>query len=191
MLDKPNEVHAFVTELNEHGTGFAVRMDNGEQIFIRSVLSEKSGIEVGDRIAVWYVPNRIEEHAERCPWFALHVRVAEDGAQVDLEEYIEDKTIEEEFMLGSLEPEVEPEQPKRDVYAEIREYLSETSSATTAQISAALGIISPNLRSYLVSMNDRGEIARADIWTRGTQTRASVVVWAMDMYDLLPEDIEL
>ena len=191
MLDKPNQTHAFVTALDEYGTGFAVRADNGEQIFIRSILAERSDIEVGDRIAVWYVPNRNQEHADRCPWFALHVKIEEEAAQVDLEDYIEAKTIEEEFMLGSLEPEVEPEQPKRDIYAEIREYMLQNGSATTSQISAALGIISPNLRSYLTSMNDRGEIARADIWTRGKQTRASVVVWAINMYDLLPEEIEL
>lgn len=189
MLDKPKHTYAFVTALDDYGTGFAVRVDNGEQIFIRSILADRSGIDIGDRIAVWYVPNRSEEHADRCPWFALHVKIEEEDAQVD----IEDKTIEEEFMLGSLEPEVEPEpeQPKRDVYAEIREYMLETGSATTAQISAALGIISPNLRSYLTAMNDRGEIARADIWTRGKQTRASVVVWAINMYDLLPEEVEL
>ena len=192
MLDKPNETHAFVTELNEHGTGFAVRIDNGEQIFIRSVISEKSGIEVGDRIAVWYVPNRIEEHVERCPWFALHVRVAEQGEQVDVEEYIADKQIEDAFMNGSLEPEVEEEEPKRDIYGEAYSFLDMNGPATTAQIAEALNITTPNLRTYLRYMNDRREIARADIFARGrNQSKASVTVWACTLDELLPEEVEL
>ena len=190
MLDKPNETHAFVTELNEHGTGFAVRIDNGEQIFIRSVLSEKSGIDVGDRIAVWYVPNRMEEHAERCPWFALHVRVAEEDTQVDIEEYIQDKEIEDAFMNGSLEP--QPELPRRDVYEEAYMFLDVNGPATTSQIAEALNMTTPNLRTYLSNMNDRRQIVRADMFTRGkNQTKASVTVWACTLDELLPEEIEL
>ena len=190
MLDKPNETHAFVTELNEHGTGFAVRIDNGEQVFIRSVLSEKSGIEVGDRIAVWYVPNRIEEHAERCPWFALHVKVAEEGDQVDVEDYIEAKAIEDAFMRGSLEPEPEPK-PQRNLYDEAYAFLDMNGPATTSQVAAALGVVTQNIRTYLANMNDRGEICRADIRSRGAQTKAGATVWAVEFCQLIPEEVEL
>lgn len=192
MLDKPNETHAFVTELNEHGTGFAVRIDNGEQVFIRSVLSDKSGIEVGDRIAVWYVPNRIEEHAERCPWFALHVKVAEEGDQVDVKDYIEAKTIEDAFMRGSLEPEPEPKpQPQRNLYDEAYAFLDMNGPATTSQVAAALGVVTQNIRTYLANMNDRGEICRADIRSRGAQIKAGATVWAVEFCQLIPEEVEL
>ena len=190
MLDKPNETHAFVTELNEHGTGFAVRIDNGEQVFIRSVLSDKSGIEVGDRIAVWYVPNRIEENAERCPWFALHVKVEEENTQVDVEEYISDKVVEDMFANGSLEPEPEPK-PQRNLYDEAYAFLDMNGPATTSQVAAALGVVSPNIRTYLSNMNDRGEICRADIRSRGDQSKAGATVWAVEFCQLIPEEVEL
>lgn len=186
MLDKPNQTHAFVTTLDDYGTGFAVRVDNGEQIYIRSIVAERSGIEIGDRIAVWYVPNRSEEHADRCPWFALHVKVEEEDTQVD----VEDKTIEDEFMRGSLEPMPEPK-PQRNLYDEAYAFLDMNGPATTSQVAAALGVVTQNIRTYLANMNDRGEICRADIRSRGAQTKAGATVWAVEFCQLIPEEVEL
>lgn len=190
MLDKPHQTHAFVTTLDDYGTGFAVRVDNGEQIYIRSIVAERSGIEVGDRIAVWYVPNRSEEHADRCPWFALHVKVAEEGDKVDVENYIEAKTIEDAFMRGSLEPEPEPK-PQRNLYDEAYAFLDMNGPATTSQVAAALGVVTQNIRTYLANMNDRGEICRADIRSRGNQSKAGATVWAVEFCQLIPEEVEL
>lgn len=184
MLDKPHQTHAFVTTLDDYGTGFAVRVDNGEQIYIRSIVAERSGIEVGDRIAVWYVPNRSEEHADRCPWFALHVKVEEEDAQIDFKE----ETIEEEFMLGSLDP---SPKPQRDLYKEAYAFLNMVGPATTSQVAAALGVVTQNIRTYLANMNDRGEICRADIRSRGNQSKAGATVWAVEFCQLIPEEVEL
>ena len=182
MLDKPNQTHAFGTTLDDYGTGFSVRADNGEQIYIRSIVAERSGIEVGDRIAVWYVPNRSEEHADRCPWFALHVKVAEEGDQVDVKE----ETVE----CGSFE--LDPiSKPQRDLYKEAYAFLNMVGPATTSQVAAALGVVTQNIRTYLANMNDRGEICRADIRSRGNQSKAGATVWAVEFCQLIPEEVEL
>lgn len=189
-VETPKKAYAFVTTMDDYGTAFAVREDNGEQVFIRSILAERGNIDIGDRVVVWYVTNRNEMAQERCPWFALYVKAEDEGAQVDVEEYIQDKTIEDAFMSGSLEP--EPDLPKRDVYGEAYMFLDVNGPATTSQIAEALNMTTPNLRTYLSNMNDRRQIVRADMFTRGkNQTKASVTVWACTLDELLPEEVEL
>jgi hypothetical protein len=188
-FEKPKKAYAFVTTMDDYGTAFAVREDNGEQIFIRSIIAERSNIGVGDRVAVWFQTNRNEDAAERCPWFAVYAKI-EDEAQIDVEEYIADKEVEDAFMDGSLDP--MPELPKRDVYEEAYMFLDVNGPATTSQIAEALNMTTPNLRTYLSNMNDRRQIVRADMFTRGkNQTKASVTVWACTLDELLPEEVEL
>lgn len=183
-IEKPQKTYAFVTTMDDYGTAFAVREDSGEQIFIRSVLAERGDIEIGDRIIVWCVTNRNETAQDRCPWFALHVRVD------DVDYRDSDETVEDAFMGGSLDP--IPEQPKRDVYDEAYAFLDVNGPATTSQIAEALNMTTPNLRTYLSNLNDRRQIVRADMFTRGkNQTKASVTVWACTLDELLPEEVEL
>ena len=191
-VETPKKAYAFVTTMDDYGTAFAVREDNGEQIFIRSILAERGNIDIGDRVVVWYVTNRNEMAQERCPWFALYVKADDESAQIDLEEYITAKEVEDAFMDGSLDPMPEPELPKRDVYDEAYMFLDVNGPATTSQIAEALNMTTPNLRTYLSNMNDRRQIVRADMFTRGkNQTKASVTVWACTLDELLPEEVEL
>ena len=173
---------AIVLNQLDSGSSFAIAEGSEDQIFIRSVLAKKAGIEVGDEIEAVVVPNA--DRKGGCLWFALRVDVLEDESLPSTPNSRWDPFTWSEITL----PEKAPDE-KRNWEDEVYNFLDTNGPAKTSQIADAVGSSTANVSTYLCRMNDRGEIVRADIWTRGTQARASVSVWAMDMYDLLPDNL--
>ena len=125
------------------------------------------------------------------PGTVMHVAdVASETTTITVTSYDGHDVREETVECGSFE--LEPtSKPQRDLYKEAYAFLNMVGPATTSQVAAALGVVTQNIRTYLANMNDRGEICRADIRSRGAQTKAGATVWAVEFCQLIPEEVEL
>ena len=61
---------------------------------------------------------------------------------------------------------------------------------TSAEIGEALGTDAIGAKDLLKSMWDKGEIAKAMVYASGTQKRASLVMWALNVDDFFGEEID-
>ena len=177
MNSEVKRMTAIVVNQLDSGTSFALSEDTNEQIFIRSVLAKRVGLEMGDEVEIIAVPNANDGGS--CPWFALRVIVLDD-----------DYDDEDE---GDVEPDapVATPAPQRKWAEEAYMFLDVNGPATTSQIARAIGYSTANIRTYLCKMHDRGEIVRADIRTSSVQSKASATVWALELADLLPEESDI
>ena len=61
---------------------------------------------------------------------------------------------------------------------------------TSAEIGEAMGTDAIGAKDLLKSMWDKGEIAKAMVYANGTQKRASLVMWALNVDDFFGDEID-
>lgn len=175
---EPIRVTGSIERMLETSTAFATRSDNGQKVYVRSAIARLAGVQTGNDVSMLIVPNKNSGLHQDCPWFALRIeRLSDSSDSVDIKKI---------FERGSLEP--KPTH-KRDLFSEATDFLSVSGPSSTGQIANALGVPTNIVRPYLMAMNDRGEIAKADVYARGkNQSRASFSLWAVNIEDLVPSD---
>jgi hypothetical protein len=162
---QPQPIKKTVQVINqlESKSSFGLDPDSGEQVFIGSRLCKQQGVEEGDMVDVFVIPN---DRNPSVAWYAIYVRRAGDA---------------------------EPAEPATPVAQEpkgpspIRAFL-EDGPATTRQVADHLGIGTPDATRRLMTLHKNGTVARAEVRKRFDQEKASYVVWALDAHDFLPED---
>jgi hypothetical protein len=159
---QPQPIKKTVQVINqlESKSSFGLDPDSGEQVFIGSRLCKQQGVEEGDTVDVFVIPN---DRNPSVAWYAIYVRRA-----------------------GDAEP-ATPAAQEPKAPSPIRAFL-EDGPATTRQVADHLGIDTPDATRRLMQLHKNGTVAVAIVRKRFDQERASYVVWALDAHDFLPED---
>lgn len=146
-------------------TSFGIRVSTGEQVFIAARVARKHGIEEDQTRELTMLPNFAGNRPET-PWKAVGASVA-DAARMT-----------EDF--AELTPRVEVAK----LEDRIIDYFDVEANAfpqTAPTLAAALGEEDLHMQTTLSRMHMIGEVAKAQVWARGTQEKASHVLWAPDV----------
>ena len=145
------------------GTGFGVTSDN-TSVFVPPRVITAANAEIGDVFSASLVANDFNPSG-RTPLMAVRLQRAEQP-----QEAAEDNPV-----------------GYRD---RIIEVLSGEGYATSAEIGEALGMDAIGAKNILKGMWEKGEIAKALIYARADQKRATHVLWALHADDFLGEEID-
>ena len=151
-----------ITITNMHPRGFAFGVtDDGGQIFIPPHIATEHTIQGGDKIEALLTinPNGIER--ERTPWLAVRLYTDAAGAPDPIE-------------VSAPEPAASVEQRDAAVYRAIcgSQYM------TSAEIAAQTGTDTSTAINSATRLFAKGMVAKADVYSRAGQTRASFSLWA-------------
>lgn len=141
-------------------TSFGVRADTGERVFINSKLVKKHSIGEEEIRELVLLPNADEGKYET-PWRAIGVSMndAETVAPVEPTPRVVVAKLEDRIM---------------DHFAiEDNQYPHKAS-----ELAYVLGEEDLQMQTTLTRMHATGEIAKAQVWAKGTQEKASFVLWA-------------
>ena len=147
-------------QLDTH-TSFGVRVDTGERVFISSKLVKKYGIEEEELRELTLLPNAIDGKTDT-PWKAIGISI-KDAA----ENTAETPRVE----LAKLED-------------RILEYFENEDCDyphTAPALAEALGVEDLLMQATVTRMHGTGELAKAQVFAKGTQEKASTVLWAPDI----------
>ena len=145
------------------GTGFGVTSDN-ISVFVPPRVISAADAEVGDIFSASLVANDFNPSG-RTPLMAVR--------------------------LQRVERPQEPQEPQASSHRDrIIEVLAANGYATSAEIGEALGMDAIGAKDVLKSMWDKGEIAKAMVYANGTQKRASLVMWALNVDDFFGDEID-
>lgn len=157
MTTQPlNTVEIYCTKILDTQSGFAVRMDTGEQVFIPGSVTASANLEEhSTRVAV-LAPNAV--NADKTPWFALRIMPANVTETPNETTSIDDR---------------------------IKEYIHQRSKDfeqtywTTNEISDAMGVDTKTAGNALTRLFNTGKIAKADVYSAPGLQRPSFCLWAM------------
>jgi hypothetical protein len=143
-------------------TTFGIRLDTGEQVFISSKIVKKHNILEEQTRELVILPNA--HSFDSTPWRAVGVSVADALEQ------------------GSIEPTPRVQLAKLEdriiSYFDIEANQFPHSAPALAD---ALGEEDLHMQHTLGRMHNTGEVAKAQVFAKGTQDKASVVLWAPDI----------
>ena len=140
------------------GTGFGVTSDN-ISVFVPPRVISAADAEVGDIFSASLVANDFNPSG-RTPLMAVR--------------------------LQRVERPQEPQEPQAVGHRErIIEVLAANGYATSAEIGEALGTDAIGAKNILKGMWEKGDIAKALIYARADQKRATHVLWALNADDFL------
>ena len=142
------------------GSSFGTRVDTGEQVFINARLTRKFGVEEGQLRKFTIVPND-PSRINSTPWRALGISLEDTGPVVEDTPRVEEAKLEDRI-IKMFEAEA-------NQFAHTAVMLAEELGATEADIQLALS-----------RMHNAGEMAKAQVHSKGGQDRASFVLWARD-----------
>ena len=94
------------------------------------------------------------------------------------------------FLAVRLERAEQPQEPQAAKLRDLIIELLRHECMTSAEIGEALGTDAIGAKDLLKSMGDKGEIAKAMVYASGTQKRASLVMWALNVDDFFGDDID-
>jgi hypothetical protein len=139
------QVKVFCTNVMNTHTAFAVRADNGDEVFIPSAVAHAVKLQPADTVIAHIVPNT--RHPEKTPWFAISIeRDVEQGA------------IDEKILA----------------------YLSGTAYASTSEIAQEFSTDATTASNALNRLFRRGRLAKAEVYSRPGQERATTCLWATE-----------
>ena len=141
-------------------TSFGVRADTGERVFINSKLAKKHSITEEELRELVLLPNSDGDNTDT-PWRAVGVSMndAETTPPVELTPRVEVAKLEDRIM---------------DHFAiEDNQYPHKAS-----ELADVLGEEDLQMQMTLTRMHTTGELAKAQVWAKGTQEKASFVLWA-------------
>ena len=145
-------------------TTFGSRIDNGERVFINSKLVKKYNIQEEEIRELVILPNSSSSH--ETPWRAVGVSVADASGLRDVD--------------VSVTPRVE-EAKLEDRIVDFFDTEGNNFPHSAPSIADALGVDDLQMQHTLGRMHTTGEIAKAQVFARGTQDKASVVLWAPEV----------
>ena len=155
------EKQIIISNIIESGTAFGFVADTGEQVFIPSNVMKASNAELFVPVAAVLVPNNYQ--SERTPWLAAVIKSdSPTPAPVP----------------GSKERDPASAMAERD--QRILDALEPFTYAVTSEIAEATGIDPKSANNSLNRLFAAGKIAKADVHGSPDQSRASVVLWALD-----------
>ena len=144
--------------------GFGITLEH-EKVFINPKIVRELDLKVGDIIEALISPNEKARPDSNVPWTVCHVGMTKvlpvDAPEEILSERQIEVSIEERIKELLLKP--ENEYPHR-----------------VGEISDKLGISTDQVQLALQRMHNAGDIWEAKIERKGTQDRASYVLWALD-----------
>ena len=164
----PNSVYKRVlveTVLDKvNDEGFGITMER-EKVFINPKIVRELGLKVGDIIEALISPNKKARPDSNVPWTVCHVGMTKVLPVEAPEEILSERQIEVsiEERIKELLIKPENEYPHR-----------------VGEISDKLDISTDQVQLALQRMHNAGDIWEAKIERKGTQDRASYVLWALD-----------
>ena len=156
-----------ITITNMHPRGFAFGVtDDGGQIFIPPHIATEHTIQGGDKIEALLTinPNGIER--ERTPWLA--VRLYTDAAAAPDPIEVAAQTV-----------------PIEDRDEAIYKLICENGFMTTAELAAWSNFDPKTAGNSANRLFNAGRIAKADVYNRAGQARASFTLWAESAHDFI------
>ena len=142
------------------GTGFGVTSD-GTSVFVPPRVISAANAEIGDVFSANLVNNDFNPSG-RTPLMAVRLQRAE-----------------------------QPQEPQVSSHRDlIIEMLAANGYASSAEIGEFIGTDAIGAKDVLKSMWDKGEIAKAMVYANGTQKRASLVMWALNVDDFFGDEID-
>jgi translation initiation factor IF-1 len=157
------EAQLYITRVLETGSGFGARTDDGSHAFIPAKLVMASKIVEGDIVEVKLIPNAHQNNrGNAAPWLAVYAaKPADESSPVSAPvETIDDRA------LGVLQ---------------------DIGYGTTAEIANDLGVDTVIASNALSRLFKTGRAAKAEVYARPDQDRASFCMWAKDVAHFLPE----
>lgn len=156
------QVELFCTTVLTTGSGFGVRIDTGEQVFIPSTIIKASNLQEGETAPATVVPNKAYEQQSKTPWFAVRVdRAGQKDAPAPA------KTIDDRAL---------------EIVRDAEHYV------TTAEVAADIGTDTTIAHNALLRLFNQGKLAKADVYASGGQSRPSFCLWAENARDFVGEE---
>ena len=144
-------------------TTFGIRVATGEQVFISAKVARKHGIEEDQTRELTMLPNFGSAHDDT-PWKAVGVSIADASTPQPISETprvevakLEDRIVDYFDIEANQFPQTAP------------------------ALAAALGEDDLYMQQTLQRMHMTSEISKAQVWAKGTQEKASSVLWAPDV----------
>ena len=154
---------------NYHPDGFAFALtEAGEQIFIPPYAIDGAELQRGKRYQAVLVDNHKEHQRERTPYMAVSVLVAEHALKPEPAEAATPATSATQAEDISIEA--------RD--AVIFNLICESDYMTSAELAEHSGFDSKTAGNSALRLFNAGRIAKADVYNRVGQARASLTLWA-------------
>lgn len=154
---------------NYHPDGFAFALtEAGEQIFIPPYAIDGDALERGKRYQAVLVDNHKEHQRERTPYMAVSVLVTEHALKSEPAEAATSAT--------SATPNEEPRIEDRDEV--IYNLICDGDYTTSAELAEYSGFDSKTAGNSALRLFNAGRIAKADVYNRVGQSRASLTLWA-------------
>lgn len=156
---------------NHHPDGFAFALNEaGEQIFIPPYAIDGAELQRGKRYQAVLIENHKEHQRERTPWMAVSVLVTEHVLKPAPAPAAEPDPIE----VAASEPAASIEQRDAAVYKAI----CDSQYMTSPEIAAQTGTDTSTAINSANRLFAKGMVAKADVYGRAGQTRASFSLWA-------------
>ena len=152
-----------ITNHSPQGFAFAIN-DAGEHIFIPPYAIDGMTLERGKRYHGVLIQNHKPEQRERTPWMAVSV--------LPLDASVTPDPIE----VSASEPAASVEQRDAAVYKAI----CDSQYMTSAEIAAQVGTDTTTAANSATRLFAKGLVAKADVYSRAGQTRASFSLWAQN-----------
>ena len=154
---------------NYHPDGFAFALtEAGEQIFIPPYAIDGAELQRGKRYQAVLVDNHKEHQRERTPYMAVSVLVTEHALKPEPAEAATPATSATQAEDISIEA--------RD--AVIFNLICESDYMTSAELAEHSGFDSKTAGNSALRLFNAGRIAKADVYNRVGQARASLTLWA-------------
>ena len=148
---------------NYHPNGFAFALnETGEQIFIPPYAIDGTELQRGKRYQAVLIENHKEHQRERTPWMAVSVLPRDASVTPDPIE------------VSEPEPAASIEQRDAAVYKAI----CDSQYMTSPEIAAQTGTDTSTAINSANRLFAKGMVAKADVYSRAGQTRASFSLWA-------------
>ena len=149
----------FITHLLDSGSGFAARIDTGEQVFVPASVVRASKAKDGDIGSAKLIPNT-HPNSSGTPWVAVFVAVQpqDEPAPVGSGPTLDDR---------------------------VHEAVCDMGYATTSEIAKEVKADVALTHNALLRLFSKGRMAKAEVYARPEQERASFCMWAKDVTHFL------
>lgn len=155
-----------ITNVHPRGFSFAVTLDAGEQVFIPPHLTTGLDLQNGQTVSTQLVPNPKSDQRDNTPWLAV---------SIDMEQ--------------KSEPAPEADAAQQDSISardqRVYEVICENAYVTAAEIAEKIDMDAKTAGNSANRLFNAGKIAKADVYNRAGQQRASMTLWAESASDFL------
>lgn len=171
LLEKKQMQTADIYCLRVHEAGFAfgARTDNGEQVYIPPGVVRGAGVKEDEVVNCSMIVNT-HPNSDQTPWCVI--RVNRNAAPV-----------------VAFAPE-EVVQPTQTIEDRVLQLVQETGMITTAEVAAEFPdrLDATTAYNLMLRLFTAGKLAKADVYARPDQARASFCLWATDVKVFAGED---